>query len=210
MIADLHIHTTAFSRDSNLDPVDAIKQAKRIGLDCICFAEHNKTWDEESVYQLSSKWEFPVFHGVEVDTFEGHVLVFGLHRDFERMIPVQELRELVLEVGGVMIATHPCGGFFSSGAVFGQEVLLERAAARPVFKWVDAVEGLNGRSLGKENSLAKDVACRLNLNVVGGSDAHEIEEIGRCVTIFDNHVRNESELIAELKAGRCKPGRHTS
>lgn len=205
MIIDLHIHTRVFSADSNLDPEEAIQEAKRIGLNAICFTEHNKVWGAEEAQQLSSKWNFPVLRGVEVDTVEGHVLVFGLYRDFEGVIRVNELREWVNEVGGAMIAAHPFKGF----RVFGfSELKLtpEQAARRPTFQHVDAIEAYSGRTTEKESSLAQGVSANLGLKVVGGSDAHSLKEIGRCVTIFENNIRNEAELIAELKRGGFKAG----
>jgi hypothetical protein len=39
---------------------------------------------------------------------------------------------------------------------------------------------------------------------VAGSDAHRIDEIGRCVTIFQKEIRNEQELVEELRAGRFR------
>jgi len=206
LIVDLHVHTSPLSPDSSQDPREAIEEAKRIGLSCICFMEHNKAWDEDHTRQLSSEFDFSVMHGVEVDTVEGHVLVFGLHRHFEGIIRLRELRELVLGSGGIMIAAHPFKGFRAFG-FSDLQLSVEQASERPVFNCVDAVEGFNGRSLEKENNLAQQVADLLGLKSVGGSDAHAIDEIGRCVTIFENDVRSETELIAELKAGRFKAGR---
>ena len=206
MIIDLHVHTRIYSRDSNLDPDEAIQQAKKIGLGGICFAEHNKAWDIERARQLSSKWNFPVLRGMEVDTTEGHVLVFGVHTDIDRIITMNELQELVQKVNGAMIAAHPFGGFFSSGLPDTQ-IIIERAMAKPVLQYVDAIEGLNGRSTERENNLARKVAEHLNLGVVGGSDAHEVDEIGRCVTVFANDISSEADLVAALKENNFKPSR---
>lgn len=205
MIVDLHVHTHPLSPDSSQSPEEAICYAKQIGLDCLCLTEHNRAWDANQIRELSDRLEFPLLHGVEVDTVEGHVLVFGLHRDFEGIIRVGELRELVSEAKGVMIAAHPFKGFRAFG-LSDLNLSVEQASGKPVFRHVNAIEGFNGRSLDRENRLAQDVAGRLGLNVVGGSDAHAIEELGRCVTIFDNDVRREADLIVELKAGRFRPG----
>jgi len=201
LIIDLHVHTKAFSSDSNLDPEEAIKEAKKVGLDGICFTEHNKVWEIEEIRRLSRKWGFLVANGVEVDTVEGHVLVFGLHRDFERIIHVQELREMADQAGGVMIVAHP----FKSFRVFGVSDLSlspEQASQRPIFKSVDALEGFSGKTAEKENILAQEVARILGMNMTGGSDAHSLEAIGKCVTIFENNIKDEAGLIQELKRGR--------
>jgi len=201
LIIDLHVHTKALSSDSSLDPEEAIKEAIRIGLNGICFTEHNKIWETEEIRRLSQKWGFLVANGVEVDTVEGHVLVFGLHRDFERIIHVQELREMANQAGGVMIAAHP----FKSFRVFGVSDLSlspEQASQRPIFKSVDALEGFSGKTAEKENILAQDVAQILGMNMTGGSDSHSWEAIGKCVTIFGNNIKDEAGLVEELKRGR--------
>ena len=201
MIIDLHVHTKVYSSDSNLDPEEAIKEAKKIGLDAICFTEHNKVWKVEDIQRLGQESEFLVINGVEVDTIEGHVLVFGLHRAFDSIIHVHELREIVEQVNGVMIAAHPFKGF----RVFGFSDLSlspEQGAKRPIFKSVDALEGFSGKTIERESKLAQEVAQKLGMKMTGGSDAHSIKEIGKCVTIFENEVRSEAELIKELKGGR--------
>jgi predicted metal-dependent phosphoesterase TrpH len=201
LIIDLHVHTQALSSDSNLDPEEAIEEAKRVGLDGICFTEHNKVWEIEEIRRLSQKWGFLVADGVEVDTVEGHVLVFGLHRDFERIIHVQELREMVNQAGGVLIAAHPLKSF----RVFGVSDLSlspERASQRPIFKSVDALEGFSGKTAEKENLLAQEVAQILGMNTTGGSDAHSLEAIGKCVTIFENNIKDGAGLVEELRRGR--------
>ncbi len=203
MIIDLHVHTKALSSDSSLDPEEAIKEAKRIGLNGICFTEHNKVWETEEIRRLSQKWGFLVANGVEVDTVEGHVLVFGLYRDFERIIHVQELREMANQAGGVMIAAHP----FKSFRVFGVSDLSlspEQASQRPIFRSVDGLEGFSGKTAEKENLLAQDVAQILGMNMTGGSDAHSLEAIGKCVTIFENNIKDGAGVVEELKRGRFK------
>lgn len=201
MIIDLHVHTKAFSSDSNLDPEEAIKEAKRIELNGICFTEHGKAWEIEEIRRLSQKWKFLVINGVEVDTVEGHVLVFGLHRDFARTLRAHELRKMANQAGGVIIAAHP----FKNFLIFGVSDLglsPERASQRPIFKLVDALEGFSGKTAERENLLAQEVARVLRMNMTGGSDAHSSEGLGKCVTIFENNIKDEAELIQELKKGQ--------
>jgi len=42
-------------------------------------------------------------------------------------------------------------------------------------------------------------------NKVGGSDAHEVEEVGIYVTRFSDTITNEEELVEVLKEPRCSP-----
>ena len=38
----------------------------------------------------------------------------------------------------------------------------------------------------------------------GGSDAHQVSDIGRCATQFFRRIESIEELIAELRAGRFR------
>ena len=205
MVIDTHVHTKPLSADSTLDPEAAIREAKEIGLDGICFTEHNRAWPREEIARLSEKWEFLVLSGVEVDTAEGHVLVFGLHRDFDRVVRAAKLRDMVEAVGGFMVAAHPFKGF----RVFGfSELNLspEQGSQRPIFRSVDALEGFSGKTIEKESLMAEEVARILDMKMTGGSDAHSVEGVGNSATFFERAIRDEAGLIEELRAGRFRAG----
>ena len=203
MRIDLHVHTKQLSPDSDLDIEEAIQEAKRLGLDGLCFTEHNKVREADALRQLSEKWDFLLLQGVEVDTIEGHMLVFGLHRNFDDVIRARELRRLVDEAGGMMIAAHPFKGFLTFG-MSELKLTAEKASQRPNFQLVDAIEVFSGKLNESENDLAQKVSEILNLKGTGGSDAHRLSELGRCVTTFENKIASAQELITELKAGRFK------
>ncbi|MEW6275213.1 MAG: PHP domain-containing protein [Bacillota bacterium] len=205
MIIDLHVHTNALSPCSNLDPEEAVREAKRIGLDGICFTEHNKLWKPEDLERLSKKWDFPVFCGMEVETREGHILVFGLKNNQAGILAASDLRKTVDGAGGVMISAHPFRGFLLFGFA-DLQMTLQSACTRPVFQVVDALETYSGKSTKKENELALAVGQKIPLKGAGGSDAHSLEELGRCVTIFEHQITNQAELINELKNGSYRAG----
>lgn len=200
MIIDLHTHTTPYSDDSDLSPTELIQQAKRSGLDGICLTEHDFFWKEEDVAQLSLQHDFPVFPGVEINTEEGHLLVFGLKKYEFGMYHVEYLKQMVNEVGGVIIFAHPYRGRVHHNP--STDLLLDRACKNPILNSVVAVEMLNGRSKSAENSFAHELCHRMNLKSVGGSDAHSPSDIPTCATVFESGISNLKELITELKAGR--------
>ena len=76
---------------------------------------------------------------------------------------------------------------------------------RPLFDYVDAVEVLNGKVTEKENDFASRVTDGLGLPGTGGSDAHEVAEVGMYATEFYAEIKNEQDLIAALKDGACSP-----
>ncbi len=202
MKIDLHVHTSEFSPDSVMSPEKAIQTAIDLGLDGICFTEHDRAWGKDAIEKLSGKYSFPVFRGVEYMIKEGgEMLVFGLDRTFPSLIDIATLRKLCLEAGGFMIAAHPFRGF-PSNTVNNFDAAAELVMKRPVFDKVDALEGFNGRNIETNNDFACRLARRLGLHFSGGSDAHAEYELGKCVTIFEHNIRNEADFIAELKAGR--------
>ena len=200
MIIDLHTHTRFGSNCSYLDPEELVRGAKRLGLDGICITEHNLCWEKAAIQRLSQDNGILVLGGVEVSTDLGEVLVFGVYQPLWRVGSARELRELVDQAGGVMIASHP----FRVDVLFNRAPDVEEVCRREIFELVDAVEVFNGRAIGPEIDFGCQVLGKLKLRGVGGSDAHAQHAIGRCVTIFQSRISNEQELVDELKAGRFK------
>jgi predicted metal-dependent phosphoesterase TrpH len=79
---------------------------------------------------------------------------------------------------------------------------VEQACKRSLFQYVDGLEIFNCKVTDPENEMARRVAEKLGLLGVAGSDAHRLNEVGRCVTIFERHFHTERELIEELRARR--------
>jgi predicted metal-dependent phosphoesterase TrpH len=198
----MHVHTSGLSPDSTLDPEEAIQTAMGLGLDGICFTEHDRAWELSSISELSAKYNFPVFRGVEVMVKEGgEILVFGLNRNFTTVIDIKTLRQLAVEAHAFMIAAHPFRGY-PCHAITDFEKAAELVLKRPVFDKIDGLEGFNGRNMEGNNVFACQLAGRLALPSSGGSDAHARNEMGKCVTIFENDIHSEAEFMEELKAGR--------
>jgi predicted metal-dependent phosphoesterase TrpH len=202
MLIDLHTHTWPYSDDSDMKPEDLIQQAKRSGLDAICFTEHDWHWKDEDVARLSEKHDFPIFHGMEISSDEGHILVFGLTEYKFGMHHAEFVRELVDEAGGVIILAHPYRGRVRHNP--NPDQLVDSVCQDPIFDLVDAVEVLNGRSNSKENNFARKLCRRLHLRGVGGSDAHSFSDILSCATLFERRINNIKELVTELKEGRFR------
>lgn len=202
MKIDLHVHTNYLSPDSTMSPDEAIQTAMELGLDGLCFTEHDRAWGLDAIIALREKYNFPVFRGVEVMVKEGgEILVFGLNENFKTVIDIQTLRSMALEAGGFMIAAHPFRGF-PCQSIQDFDKVAELVLERPVFDKIDAIEGYNGRNMAGNNVFACRLAEQLGLQTSGGSDAHFKGELGKCVTIFENTIRTEAEFMAELKAGR--------
>jgi predicted metal-dependent phosphoesterase TrpH len=204
MTIDLHVHTYPASPCSSASVDGLIEEAKRIGLDGICLTDHNHVWEPARVDELRQKHGFLILRGNEITTNQGDVLVFGLEKDIQGIIDLKDLRREVDEADGFMIVAHPFRGFLVVG-VDQAGLTPEKAMERPLFNYVDAVEVLNGKVTENENDFASRVTEGLGLPGTGGSDAHEVGEVGMYATEFYAEIRNEQDLIAALKDGACSP-----
>jgi predicted metal-dependent phosphoesterase TrpH len=196
---DLHVHTSPASPCSSAPESELIQEAKRIGLDAICFTDHNFVWDPGRVKALQEEHQFLIFRGNEITTNQGDMLVFGLDEDIKGIISVESLRQKVMAANGFMIAAHPFRGFLTFDAAH-LGMTPQKAMQNPLFKQVDALEVLNGKVTPRENQFAYQVAKGLNLPATGGSDAHEVFEVGQYATRFSRPIQNEAELVEALKS----------
>lgn len=204
MFIDLHIHTNPLSPCSVLAPEEAIETAKRLGLDGICFVEHDAIWPKGEIEALAHRHKFLILRGMEVNTNYGHVMVFGLGEYKEEIYYFDRLINYVQIINGATIIAHPFrdpqylrGGY----GIMHWGLKPEDASKRPIFHLVDGIEVFNGHSSPGENDLALEVARHLNLAITGGSDAHTKEEIGKYATFFKNKIADEEDLIREIKSG---------
>ncbi len=208
MRLDLHIHTTLASACSVMDPDEMMKAALDAGLDGVCITEHNRIWTPEQADKLSQKYGIAVFRGIEITTTGGDILAFGFGEEPEGMMTPEELKNRVDAAQGVAIAAHPFRGFLLFG--FGMlQMSVEDARENPTFSQVHGLEVCNGKVTDEENEFARQVADMMGLIKIGGSDAHSIEAVGSCVTVFDSPISSDVELAQAILSGkysleRCK------
>ena len=72
------------------------------------------------------------------------------------------------------------------------------------FKTVKVVEQLNGSDRASENERTSDLIRKYNYLGIGGSDSHMVSTIGTCMTYFQNRIKNEKDLVRELKGSGFK------
>lgn len=204
MLIDMHAHTWPRSHDSVLSPDDLVVRAKAAGLDAICFTEHDTLWDDKSVKALCEKHNFLVLAGVEISTDDGHMLCFGIDKYVFGMHRSDALAKHIDAADGVMVAAHPyrrqMPWYVRNDEEY--ETALQKAAKNPAYPFCAGLEELNGRGSDKENAFSRKLAERMGMPGTAGTDSHAIIDIGKVATYFERDIRNERELIAEIKAGR--------
>ena len=203
MLIDLHTHTHPKSDDSLLSPSEIVVKAKKAGLDGICVTEHDWFWAKETAEHLSKELDFLVLPGIEMNTEDGHMIVFGVTEFVFGMHHTDFLRDIVLKKGGFMILAHPFRHRYYSDEDIAIKV--EECYDKPLFKLVDTIETLNGRAKEKQNQFSAALGKKLGWQGIAGSDAHFPRDVATVATKFERDVRNVEELIRELKAGRYQP-----
>ena len=207
MLIDLHAHTHPLSHDSLLSADDLVDAAKLAGLDGVCLTEHDFFWEDHAAADLAKRHDFLVIPGIEVNTEDGHILVFGLERFVYGMHRTAELARRAAQAGGVMIAAHPYRRQlpFELRHDGDWTDALDRATANPAYRHMHAIETHNGRGSERENAFSQAIRERLGLSAIGAGDSHEARDVGRCATRFERRISGLADLIAELKAGRFAP-----
>lgn len=197
MMIDLHCHSK-YSHDNHLEPAELIERAIKSGLNGVCFTEHFSFDSSWPIERMSHPAGFLVLRGVEVSTDSGHLLVYGVEDDSwnrwgrNNYLNLVKVLDSVHALGGICIPAHPFRGWESLG---------EKIFSIP---GLDAIETHNGVNDRHQNQPAVEAAWKLGLPATGGSDCHQLFQVGRAYTEFDNPIETMADLIREIKAGACR------
>jgi len=162
--ADFHNHTTC-SADSQTSPKELVEAlAAHPTVKVAAVTDHDTIEGLEKVRQLAAPYpDILIISGVEIATRQGDIVVLGVQELPPKPWDVEDIVDFAKATGCVTIAVHPFRAFG-----LGDEV--EESG-------VDAVEVYNGGSSGLANKQALELARRLGLPMVSGSDSHRPEEL---------------------------------
>jgi len=208
---DLHVHSTDGSDDAGGTVEGYCKwvEARRKNgyhIDGFVLTEHRRYVADADYSALAAQYNVRILRGIEMETDVGHVLVYGVNDDFLSRF---DLTNISLPYADVFTAAAECGGI-AVGAHSGRPRigLVEHVTERGVsLESVGIIEALNGGSSDYENGRSFDLAEERGLGTVGGSDAHFVSALGRCLTEFDVDVTSNEELVAALRSGAFRPVR---
>jgi len=194
MIIDTHIHAYPYSDDSKITLPEIVEQARLIGLDGICITDHESNKIMELAYQLKKETGFPIFVGAEILTYEGDMLVFGLKELPPQKLHAEELLEIVHRNKGIGISAHP---FRQNNRGMGNSIR--------GLNGFDGIEAFNGSTDKLNNIRALELAQELGIPVLGASDAHNKNALGKFATSFPDGLRDERDLIEAVQTGEVYP-----
>lgn len=188
---DLHAHSRFFhgfgARPTAFDPVGlrlAAGVARARGLDGLALTNHDYRYDGGG--RVAGVQTVP---GVEVSTTDGHVVVVGpdppTATEPGALTPAETVR-LAHDRGCAAIVAHP----------YRNSVVRESDAD------FDAVE-MNGKSSHAWQA-TRELAERLDLPLVGGSDAHWPVEVGRAYTVVDADDPAPRAVADAVRDGRVE------
>lgn len=187
---DIHVHT-AYS-DGRGTVRQVLDAAGARGLDGIAITDHDTLHGYLEARSYSGN--LLVLPGYEVVTDAGHVLVLGLE-ELPPRVGRAEYEGLVgwaRGKGGLVVLAHPAAG----------RLRLSRwARCKP-----DAVEVMNASYPTSRYFARKglEVAERLGVPGVGGSDAHLPREVGNAYTIAEVDGRDYGEFIGAVRRGSVR------
>ena len=206
---DLHAHSTDASDDAGGTVEGYLKwivarRKKGFHIDGFVLTEHRHYDPTVDYSEIAAQYDVAVLRGAELETDVGHVLVYGITEAFTSQF---DLTDVALPYADVFQAAADSGGFAVAAHAGRPRIgLAEHVAERGVsLDGVEAIEQLNGGSSDEENGRALELAEAHDLRCVGGSDAHFVSAIGRCMTAFARPVRTVEELVEQLREGEYHP-----
>ena len=186
---DLHVHTT-YSHDSLITPKDLIFYAKKRGLDGVAITDHDRI---DGALKIAKETDFLIVPGIEISSLNGHIIGLNVNELVPPKLSFDETLDRIHEAGGIAVACHPI--------TFFKESLKGHISAR-----FDAVEVINASAFPFDYSVkrSQEIALRLGIARVAGSDAHYGPEIGYAYTLVDAECEVD-EVVNAVGKGLCSP-----
>ncbi len=207
---DLHSHSIDASDDAGGTVEGYLKwiagrRKRGYRVNGFVLTEH-RSFDASVTYDdLAAQFGTVVLKGAELETDVGHVLVYGIddrlkkHFDFARVdLSSADLFQAVYDFGGFAVAAH--AGRPRIG-------IWEYVEAGKNVDYIAAIEELNGGSSSEENGRSMALVEKHGFRRIGGSDAHYVSSIGRCLTAFNRPITRMEELVEQLREGEYFPVR---
>jgi predicted metal-dependent phosphoesterase TrpH len=200
---DLHVHTRRYSPCAELLNPDLLpKVIAERGLHGVVITEHDCLWSAEEVAVLNRELNgFRIFRGVEISSRNGHFLVIGMDElgDLKPGVSARRIISVARKHGAAVIWAHP-------QLEYRQIVQPLRSCGIP--DGIDAVEVVSTTTHGQQSETARAYARDLDCCMVGGSDAHVLDHVGKAFTAFDHMPRDEKDLAAAIRSGCCQAGQN--
>ncbi len=206
---DMHAHSVA-SDDSRatveqyLNWIGALRR-KGHQIDGIVLTEHRQFNQEADYTELSKQHGIVILKGSELDTRFGHFLVYGVN---DRLVRSLDFRDVTMDSLALMTEALRCGAVAVPAHPgrngIGLSIWMSQGHEFPD---VRVVERLNYGNRPEEQQLADELAQQRGFLGIGGSDAHFVSGVCRCMTAFPEAIQDERDLVGALQDGNFFPVR---
>ena len=211
MKIDLHVHTSEVSFCGKMSAEETIQRYKTAGYDAIVITDHFSksnviAWKEHGIenftdyyfetqrksVELGKKYGLLVLPAYELrfPGSENDYLVYGLTEDMVKSHP--EIYEMTPADFSLFAKDH--GILFYQAHPFRNGMMVIKP------ELLFGIEILNGHPRhDSRNDIASQWAEKYGLHKIGGSDCHQIEDVGSSGIITDYPVKTVDDLIHVLK-----------
>jgi len=190
---DMHVHT--WYSDSEASVIEVLREAERKGLDGLAITDH---WTIKGAIEAMKKGgKLIIIPGQEVETSHGEILALGIKNKIEDKLPIEEAIEAIHAQGGLAVVPHPTIPLFS---VLNEEEM--KTLPLDGIEVFSAITPIPGYFLRKNVELAR----KLRLSMVAGSDSHYAETVGDAYTIIYCRSRKMDEVLRAVKLGQTSIG----
>jgi len=186
---DMHVHT--YYSDSNGSVSEVLEEAQRKSLDGLAITDHKTV--RGALEAMRRHGRLIVIPGQEVKTKQCEILALGIRKEIEDNLPMLKVLRKIHAQGGLAIVPHPTVPLFSN--------LNEKAMKNLPLDGIEvfsSITPLPWYFLRKNLELAR----KLGLSMVAGSDSHFLETVGDAYTIIHSEGRTIHEILRAVKLGR--------
>jgi predicted metal-dependent phosphoesterase TrpH len=162
LYTDLHIHSK-YSHDSLSSPESILKRAKKVGLERIAITDHGTIRGSIEAQKLAKKYDIEVIIASEIKTDHGDIIGIHLNEEINSFICQSVIKDIEKQ-GGISILPHP----------YREHPL----PINDIAQLVNFIEIWNSRCSYQQNRDASLLACDTKKDIMCGSDAHCLAEIG--------------------------------
>jgi predicted metal-dependent phosphoesterase TrpH len=160
-------------------------------LDGIAITDHDRI--DGALKVAKTVADLLIIPGIEVSSLEGHIVGLNIQEVVPKNLTAEETIDRIHSLGGLAIACHP-------------KALFKASLGWKANKNFDAIEVVNASAFPFKRSTkqALEIANRLGIPRVAGSDAHYAPEIGSAYTLVDAELDCE-EVAKAIRRGLCEP-----
>jgi hypothetical protein len=193
--ADFHTHSREDPHDFiRYSAVELIEQAAQQGFDVLALTCHNKRVFTEELRLRADDLGLLLIPGVEAAIEGKHTLLLDMPYTRWRVRTFDEVRRRKRD-GGLVIAPHP---FFPAPKCLNGKL-------RENLDLFDALEFSHFYTRTIDfNRKTVEYARRMELPLVGNSDAHRLWQLGTTYTLLDAEARTKEAVFGAIRAGRTQ------